>query len=82
MSFRQIKQMIDCDQTAYLSKNVFCSNNPRELILPFPIQSLVLVMKMKNMVEDKELACYKHFFCFFHNVFYPLRFLFCNKRSL
>ena len=59
MSFRQIKQMIDRDQTAYFSiyKNVSCSNDPLELILPFPIQSLVLAMKMKNIVEDKELAC-------------------------
>ena len=57
MSFRQIKQMIDRDQTAFFSKNVSCSNDPLELILPFPIQSLVLAMKMKNIVEDKELAC-------------------------
>ena len=57
MSFRQIKQMIDRDKTAYFSKNVSCSNKPLELILPFPIQSVVLAMKMKNIVEDKELAC-------------------------
>ena len=57
MSFRQIKQIIDREQTAYLSKNVSCSNDPLEVILPFPIQSLVLAMKMKNIIEDKELAC-------------------------
>ena len=57
MSFWQIKQMIDRDQTAYFSKNVSCSNDPLKLFLPFPIQSLVLAMKMKNIVEDKELAC-------------------------
>ena len=37
---------------------------PFELIVPFPIQSLVLVMKMKNIVEDKELACYEQFLVF------------------
>ena len=57
MSFRQIEQMIDRDQTAYFSKNVSCSNDPLESILPFPIQSLVLAMKMKNIMEDEEFAC-------------------------
>ena len=64
MSFQQMKQMIDRDQTAYFSKNVSCSNDPLQLILPFPIQSLVLAMKMKNIVEDKELACCKQFLVF------------------
>ena len=37
---------------------------PLELILPFPIQSLVFAMKMINIVEYKELACYKQFLVF------------------